>query len=256
MTTDIGVLLRPLSARSVIASALLGTHPPRLEGRLLVALAEAFDIAPGTARVALSRMVDRGELANLAGSYELSGSLLDRQRRQDLGRSSDDQRRWDGSWEQIIVVESGRSATERHALRRGLTAARLGEVREGVWMRPANLDRGKIPPLPDEVAGHVLHFTVTEWDLGDTETVIERIFETRSWVERADVLVSAMKGHADGLAATFMVASAALQHLTRDPLLPPRLFPANWPAELLRDTYASYERDLQTELRSFFAVVN
>ena len=56
-----------LSARSVIASTLLGTVPPRLPGRLLVAFAGEFGIQAGTTRTALSRMVDRGELRHLEG---------------------------------------------------------------------------------------------------------------------------------------------------------------------------------------------
>ena len=71
-----------LTARSVVASTLLGTHPPRLPGRLLVAFAEEFGINPGTTRVALTRMVDRGELARVdGGHYSLAGALLDRQAR-------------------------------------------------------------------------------------------------------------------------------------------------------------------------------
>ena len=66
-----------LSARSVIASTLLGTVPPRLPGRLLVAFAGEFGIQAGTTRTALSRMVDKGELRHLdGGQYELDGDLL------------------------------------------------------------------------------------------------------------------------------------------------------------------------------------
>ncbi len=53
---------RPLTARSIVASALLGTHPPVLRGQLLVRLGELFGVAEGTTRVALSRMVAAGEL--------------------------------------------------------------------------------------------------------------------------------------------------------------------------------------------------
>ena len=51
---DVAALgIEPLSARSVVLSALLGTHPPTLPGRSLVALAELFGIRPGTARTSM-----------------------------------------------------------------------------------------------------------------------------------------------------------------------------------------------------------
>ena len=53
---------RPLSARSVVASTLLGMRPPRLPTQILVRSGALFGIAEGTTRVALSRMVAAGEL--------------------------------------------------------------------------------------------------------------------------------------------------------------------------------------------------
>ena len=47
---------RELPARSVLASILLGTHPPRLSSRALVAAGALFDISEGTVRTALSRI--------------------------------------------------------------------------------------------------------------------------------------------------------------------------------------------------------
>jgi phenylacetic acid degradation operon negative regulatory protein len=65
-----------LTARSVIASTLLGTTPPRLPARVLVEAGELFGIAEGTTRVALSRMVASGELATDDGWYVLRGQRL------------------------------------------------------------------------------------------------------------------------------------------------------------------------------------
>src|SRR5437763_14082035 len=78
--------LRPLSARSVVASVLLGTHPPRLSAAGLVELCGRFGISGGTTRVALSRMVAAGELVAEEGHYRRVGeALLARQRAQDAG---------------------------------------------------------------------------------------------------------------------------------------------------------------------------
>src|SRR5687768_12666734 len=89
---------RPLSARSVVASILLGTRPPELPGRLLVRAGELFGITEGTTRVALSRMVASGELeATGDGRYRLAGRLLERRARQDESRQPP-ARRWNGDW--------------------------------------------------------------------------------------------------------------------------------------------------------------
>ena len=53
------VVRRPLTARGVIASTLIGTNPPLLSARRLVRVGELFGINAGTIRVALSRMVAR-----------------------------------------------------------------------------------------------------------------------------------------------------------------------------------------------------
>ncbi|HJR38673.1 MAG TPA: PaaX domain-containing protein, C- domain protein, partial [Nocardioidaceae bacterium] len=67
-----------LTARSVLASVLLGTEPPWLPTRLLVRTAELFGIADGTARVALSRMLSAGEAVAEDGGYRLIGRLAER----------------------------------------------------------------------------------------------------------------------------------------------------------------------------------
>ena len=43
---------KPMTARSVVASTLLGIEPPRLPARILVRSGELFGIAEGTTRVA------------------------------------------------------------------------------------------------------------------------------------------------------------------------------------------------------------
>src|ERR1700710_2848490 len=77
------LLERPLSPRSLIGSLLLGMRPPRMGAARLVEWCALFGVAKGTARVALSRMVDRGELAAAEGVYELAGPMRQRQPAQD-----------------------------------------------------------------------------------------------------------------------------------------------------------------------------
>ncbi len=132
---------RPLTARSLVASLLLGTVPPELAGQRLVRVGERFGFSETAIRVALSRMVAAGELTATGGRYRLAGDLLDRYGRQEEARRPH-LRSWDGNWIIAVVGAAGgrRPAPERAALRRLLAGLRLAEWREGIWLRPDNLD--------------------------------------------------------------------------------------------------------------------
>jgi len=114
---------RPLSARSVLASALLGANEPHLTVGELVAMASLFGISPGAARTCLWRMVAGGELTSDEGSYALAGRLLERRQRVDeASRIDEGARRWDGTWELAVVSLERRPAAERLELRKSATA--------------------------------------------------------------------------------------------------------------------------------------
>ena len=256
---SIDALLRPLSARSLVASALLGSHPPALPGRLLVAMGERFGIKEGTTRVALSRMVDRGELHNRGGVYELTGALLERQERQDRSRPVSVDLGWDRSWSQAVVVGSGRSAGARQQLRRHLASLGLGELREGVWMRPANLDPQRLPATRDAIANDVEWFRVTP---DDDAGLAARLFELDAWAATARSLASALAAARarlstddDAVVTGFNLASATLRHLVHDPQLPAELEPSDWPASSIRSAYVEFESDYQQLLRRFLRQV-
>ena len=131
---------RPFTARSVLASALLGMDPPELPVAQLVRLTGLFGISANRARVALSRMVAAGEATtDGSGTYRLAGRLRERQARQSASRAGSTVP-FTGQWWVAVVVTSGSSAEIRTARRRSLAYARLAELREGVWMRPDNLE--------------------------------------------------------------------------------------------------------------------
>ncbi|MFJ4623683.1 PaaX family transcriptional regulator C-terminal domain-containing protein [Streptomyces sp. NPDC088812] len=148
------VELRPLSARSVVLSLLLGTHPSELPVKDLVRLVEPFGVGGSTLRAALSRMAAAGDLRRAGAVYGLSDRLLERRRRQD-DAVRPATRPWDGDWEMAVVTVTGRGPAERAELRAALTRLRLAELREGVWLRPATLLR----PWPDGLSGVVRCFT-------------------------------------------------------------------------------------------------
>lgn len=239
---DLG--LRPLTARSVLASTLLGLDPPQLPVARLVATAGLFGISEGSARTALSRMAAAGEVEARGGSYRLAGRLLDRQRRQEAGRHPRP-RRWRGDWLLAVVVAERRAAAERAELRTALAGARLGEWREGVWARPDNLDR---PTLPPAVAPHV------EWATAQPEAP-PRLWDLDALAARGRRLLERLEAtpldDPSALAPGFVLSAAVVRHLAADPLLPAELLPPGWPGEDLRRTYDAWDRDWRALLAAW-----
>ena len=229
----------PLTARSVLASTLLGMDPPELPVAQLVAVAALFGIGENRARVALTRMVKAGEATTADGRYRLTGRLAERGRRQRESRTfaSRATGRWSGEWTVLVLDGERRSALERAEHRRVLVGARLAELREGVWMRPANLD----VVLPDHLIdrAHRLiarpdrpgHRAAQLWPLGE-------------WARRAATLAARLVDEppgADRLAQGFVLSAAVLRHLQADPLLPGALLPDGWPGRDLRDRYDGWD---------------
>ncbi|MFE1175692.1 PaaX family transcriptional regulator C-terminal domain-containing protein [Streptomyces sp. NPDC058773] len=241
-----GLVLRPLTARSIVLSTLLGHHPPRLPARALVRVGELFGIAEGTVRVALSRMVAAGDLRQTDGSYALTARLLARQARQDESRSART-RSWSGDWEiAVVTTPERRPAAERTALRQAMATLRLAELREGNWLRPANLDR----PRPAVVTDQCSWFTATPDD--DPAALAGRLWDLPGWATRARALSAALDRPATH-ANRFTVAAAALRHLLADPLLPAELLPESWPGGQLRHDYAEFETELRELLRQYLS---
>ena len=182
---------RPLSARSVLASALLGSDQARLTVAELVAVASLFGISAGAARTCLWRMVSNGELTSDDGSYALAGRLLERRQRVDEASRIDDAaaHRWDGTWELAIVSLERRSAADRLELRKAATALHLAELREGVWIRPDNLDPQRFPTFRAVLDQQCIHFHGAATDI--TADKVRSLFSLDRW---ADDAASAHRG--------------------------------------------------------------
>lgn len=249
---DHGTLtLRPLTARSIVLSTLLGHHPPRLPVRAMVRVGELFSIAEGTIRVALSRMVAAGDLEQRDGTYGLTARLLERQARQDDSRSPRT-RQWDGGWEIAVVTADRRPAGERAALRQAMARLRLAELREGSWLRPANLDR----PYPSVVREQCTLLRGTPD--GDPAALAARLWDLHGWADRARALEAELARARSGvrtgdaaLAGQFTVSAAVLRLLLSDPVLPEPLLPPDWPGARLRRRYDASERELHEVLRQY-----
>lgn len=234
--------LRPLSARSTLLSLLLGSHPPELPTPALVAAGEYFGIAQSAVRAALSRMTAAGDIARTDIGYRLAPRLSQRQQRQDLALDPT-RLPWDGTWEQVVIIASGRDSAARAALRHQLSSLRLGELREGVWMRPANLQR----PLPQWSPGLVLPLTGTHLPTDSARSLAARLWDLTAWREHAEALLDALAESVEP-ARRLALGAAIVRHLQTDPNLPEELVEDGgdpWPGPRLRARYAAYQEELR-----------
>lgn len=235
--------LKPLPARSVVLSLLLGSHPDRMTPAQVTSAGEHFGIPASTLRVALTRAVAAGDLRRVDGDYVLGDRLVARQTHQDEAvedaTAQHAETAWDGTWEMAVIVVSGRSGSERAALRDTLAAARLAELREGVWTRPANLRRSPT------YAGDPVLSTFRARPDDDPAQLARELWDLTGWAADGRALLGRLAS-TRAPAPRLAVAAHVVRHLTADPLLPRELLPPDWPGEALRAAYADYQAELRT----------
>ena len=227
--------LTRMTARSVVLSVLLGAHPAWATASELIRLTADFDIKESTLRVALTRMVSAGDLVRSEDGYRLSDRLLARQRRQD-DAINPQLRSWDGTWTTLVITSVGIDARARATLRTTLQQNRFAELREGVWLRPDNLD----VELPGDVSDRVrvLH---TRDD--DPVELAARLWDLPRWARTGRELLDDMAAATD-IPGRFVAAAGMVRHLLTDPVLPDELLPDEWPGTAMRDAYTNFAADL------------
>lgn len=224
-----------MTARSVVLSVLLGAHPAWATASDLIRLTADFGIKETTLRVALTRMVGAGDLIRSADGYRLSDRLLARQTRQDEAMRPQT-RAWHGDWHVVVVTSVGTDARTRAAQRASMYRKRFGELREGVWMRPANLDLDLEPDVADRVR------VLTARDDAPEQLVAE-LWDLPAWANAGDRLLDEMAAASD-IPGRFVVAAAIVRHLLTDPMLPAELLPDDWPGARLRSVYHDFATEL------------
>jgi phenylacetic acid degradation operon negative regulatory protein len=227
--------LTRMPARSVVLSVLLGAHPASATSSELIRLTADFGIRESTLRVALTRMVGAGDLVRSADGYRLSDRLLVRQRRQDDAMHPR-VRHWRGVWTTLVVTSVGTDARTRAALRSSLQDNRFGELREGVWLRPDNVQPTLPPDVVDKV--RVLHARDDE-----PAELAARLWDMPGWARAGRRLLDEMAAACD-VPTRFTTAAAMVRHLLADPVLPAQLLPDDWPGDALRESYAAFAAEL------------
>jgi phenylacetic acid degradation operon negative regulatory protein len=222
--------------------------PPELPVAQLVRLTSLFGLSENRARVALSRMVATGEAtSDGSGRYRLAGHLVERQSRQSASRAGSTAA-YDGSWHLAVIITSGSSAEVRGARRRALGYARLAELREGVWLRPANLE---VRLSPTERADLELMTARPE----QAAALAARLWDLDAWARVARALLAGLDvvdpDRPEALAPGFELSASVLRHLQADPLLPAELLRASWPGGDLRRVYDDWDARYRRTLREW-----
>lgn len=224
-----------MTARSVVLSVLLGAHPAWATAAELIRLTADFGIRESTVRVALTRMVTAGDLVRSEDGYRLSDRLLARQHRQD-DAIAPRRRAWDGTWTVLVITTVGTDARTRAQLRNILQNKRFGELREGVWMRPANVDLELGPEITEKVR-------VLQARDAEPAELAARLWDLPGWATTGHELLNGMAEAAD-VPGRFVVAAAMVRHLLTDPVLPYELLAADWPGAELRAAYQDFAAEL------------
>jgi len=227
--------LSRMTARSVVLSVLLGAHPAWATASELIRLTADFDIREPTVRVALTRMVSAGDLVRSEDGYRLSDRLLARQRRQD-DAINPRLRHWQGLWTTLVITSVGTDARTRAALRNTLHEKRFAELREGVWLRPDNLE----VELPADVLERVRVLQARD---EDPEELAARLWDLSAWIHTGRQLLDEMATAAD-IPGRFVAAAGMVRHLLTDPVLPGELLPDDWPGAALRAAYVNFAAEL------------
>jgi phenylacetic acid degradation operon negative regulatory protein len=206
-------------------------------------------------------MVSNGELTAADGSYTLAGRLSERRQRVDEASRIDDAaaRRWDGTWELAIVALERRSAADRLELRKAATALHLAELREGVWIRPDNLDPQRFPTFRAVLDQQCTHFHGAATDIAADK--VRSLFSLGAWADDAGALIDAMDGSlatgkrddsTESFTYEFALSIAVVRHLQLDPLLPVELTGGHWPGRTLRSTYRRFDHAFKQRMNSAF----
>jgi phenylacetic acid degradation operon negative regulatory protein len=224
-----------MTARSVVLSVLLGAHPAWASASELIRMTADFGIKETTLRVALTRMVSAGDLVRSADGYRLSDRLLARQLRQDDAMRPRT-RPWRKDWLVLIVTSVGTDARTRAALRTTMHDKRFAELREGVWMRPDNLD----VQLGADVTARARVLTARD---DAPAQLAGELWDLPGWAETGHRLLDEMTAATD-VPGRFVLAAAMVRHLLTDPMLPDELLPGDWPGAALRAAYHDFATEL------------
>lgn len=253
MTTEES--LRPQSLMlTFLGDQVLGRDVCVYSGSVIDVFARA-GIGEQATRSTLTRMVNRGLLRRQRegrrmyfGLTEHSAAVLrDGERR--IWQTGAVNRQWDGTWTLLGFSLPESWQRQRHDLRSKLTWSGFGPLFSGLWIAPGEVD---VAELVAELglSAHVKVFRAhadTGMDIG---AMIEETWELAELAERYEQFVRRWQPWEtqapeteEALAQRLLLQAEWLRVIRRDPRLPVKHLPDDWPAEQAEKTFrAVHER--------------
>ncbi|MER7402776.1 PaaX family transcriptional regulator C-terminal domain-containing protein [Streptomyces sp. NPDC000070] len=247
--------LRPQSLMlTFLGDQVLGREVCVYSGSVIDVFARA-GIGEQATRSTLTRMVNRGLLRRQRegrrmyfGLTERSEAVLrDGERR--IWQTGAVNRQWDGTWTLLGFSLPESWQRQRHDLRSQLTWSGFGPLFNGLWIAPGEVD---VSVLVAELglSAHVKVFRAHA-DAGmDIGQMIEETWELSDLAGRYEAFVRRWQSWEeelpqadDALVLRLRLAAEWLRIVRRDPRLPVKHLPDDWPAEQAEKTFrAVHER--------------
>ncbi|WP_030936487.1 PaaX family transcriptional regulator C-terminal domain-containing protein [Streptomyces sp. NRRL S-646] len=247
--------LRPQSLLlTFLGDQVLGRDVCVYSGSVIDVFARA-GVGEQATRSTLTRMVKRGLLRRQRegrkmyfGLTEHSAAVL-RDGEHRIWQTGAVNRHWDGTWTLLGFSLPESWQRQRHDLRSKLTWSGFGPLFSGLWIAPGEVD---VAELVTELglAAHVKVFRAHA-DAGmDIGAMIEETWELselaagyEEFVRRWEVWERRLPDADDALALRLRLQAEWLQVIRRDPRLPVKHLPDDWPAERAEKTFrAVYDR--------------
>jgi len=228
-------------------------------GSVLEVLARA-DIAEPAARSTLGRMADHGLLRRHRQGRKVYLGLTPRSREilddgeVRIWRTGVVNDRWDGTWTLLGFTVPESQRRQRHLLRSRLLWAGFGSLQGGLWIAPAPVDVADL--LGDiEAAEHVKVFQARAVAPTDVDDLVDGAWDLEGLAKTYRRFLDRWSsppesGARDALARQLLLTAEWLEILRRDPRLPIRHLPAEWPAERAQRCFRRLHAELEPQARA------
>jgi phenylacetic acid degradation operon negative regulatory protein len=199
-------------------------------------------------RSTLTRMTARGLLRRQRHGRRMYFGLTDRSVRilrdgsTRLWKTGAVNRDWDGTWTLLSFSLPGERQRERHDLRAQMAWAGFGPLQGGLWIAPGAPDVDPILAGPD-LGPHIRVFRARADPTLDVTEMIASAYDLPALAARYDEFLTrwepaaAGPAPADPLAAKLRLVTDWLETIRRDPRLPVRHLPPEWPAVRAQEVF-------------------
>jgi phenylacetic acid degradation operon negative regulatory protein len=242
----------------------LGAH---LLGRdVLVSTSSVIDalgrvgVSEHAARSTLSRMARRGLLDRVRRGRQVYVGLTPRSREILEGgnvriwHTSVVDTRWDGTWTLLSFSLPESWQRQRHALRTRLLWSGFGPLQGGLWIAPSAVDVHALA-ADLEAAEHLKIFSARALPPTDVDGLVRDAWDLEALAARYRAFINRWgrperrPSLPDDFSRHLMLQCDWLQVIRRDPRLPARHLPPDWPAEHAQRLFRELDGELATEAR-------